>query len=992
MRLAVVLLAVAGAAAGPGPAAGTCRAADLEYHWPSGQEFAYIFDVDADFGDHLEHVSGASIYKPSPAGAATRPATPVSGTGTAFVVADGVLATCAHVVQDATKISVQVNQKRLPGRVLAVNRAADLALLRVDEAGLSPLPLGDSDRVELTEEVRVVGYPLADVLGSSIKVTTGTLVGTFQRRGHKLLQVDAAINPGNSGGPVVDARGAVIGIASAKLAGQQISNVGFAVPVNDLKRLMQSKGVAGQQGQGASLAGPELARRVTPSVFLVSVTLGPGEAPGEAASLAFRGWAELSQRPKSESRPAPKQVVRTEHSDGRLVVDARGDVVHTENLPLLPYALGLQGLVGIERLPNADQETWHVERVIVVGVGEKHVDFPGAPEPERHPQHSSKMPVIERIDYDLSESKLTDTVVLTKRYELRTADRPGAKPKLQVVGDASVQFDTRLGMPRSMRFSGSLSLTTPDETQVVPLTFTYKRADPATLTAGSTGARHGGTGVRPGGPPADRLPLPDAAARTKAEAAVQEVFGSQVSAARTVTEKQALVAKLIQAAAEEGNPAHRFVLLNKARTVAVGAGDVWSARHACEEIVQGYDIDPAQANRATLRALARGTNAAQNVQLAQWAAALVEDAAAARDFPAAAELCEAAVAAARKAENADLLKRLVRRSREIQKIVRGLEAVRPQREALAKDPKDPAANLAVGQHYAFVERNWDDGLPLLARGSDAALKAAAGKDLAAPADAAGMLQIGDRWWDLAEAAEGEAQEALRTRALHWYKEAQALPDLAGLERKRIEKRLHDYADLVAEPPAPEKTEAVAGPARSSAGKRGAERRLVEYATARIAAKQTVSSKVIGWTLNTTEFSTVPEQGALLVGIDLSFGTFNKIVSIRPLFLTAKGLVPGPVIGRPTAATVRLMARKGYAVGFITVNAGLGIDGLNLGFMKIESGGLNPDDSYESAWMGKHGKDVQLGGKGLPVVGIKGHYTEKIEALGVVLVEKAKDQG
>ena len=135
------------------------------------------------------------------------------------------------------------------------------------------------------------------------------------------------------------------------------------------------------------------------------------------------------------------------------------------------------------------------------------------------------------------------------------------------------------------------------------------------------------------------------------------------------------------------------------------------------------------------------------------------------------------------------------------------EAIRAAQERLKTAPDDADACLAVGRWYCFQQGDWDEGLKLLAKGSDEALKSLAAEELASkPAKAEEKVARGDAWWDLAEKADGKAKAAMRQRAGHWYQEA--LPDLPpGLGKLKIEKRLAQAA----EEPLPE---AEAGPRAS----------------------------------------------------------------------------------------------------------------------------------------------------------------------------------
>ena len=204
----------------------------------------------------------------------------------------------------------------------------------------------------------MVGYPLTSMLGNSIKITSGSIAGIIDEPRRKLLQVDAAINPGNSGGPLFNAQGEVIGVASAKLAGQEISNIGFAVPAVAVRRLLDQQGIRYQtQGAKAALAGPDLARRVTPAVGLVTVTIGPGgQGGGQRYWLTFRGRRETSSRPKQNPGNAASKV---QNSSGKVLVDAQGQMFDAVGVGELPFGLGSLAQVGIERV--SDESTWHTE-------------------------------------------------------------------------------------------------------------------------------------------------------------------------------------------------------------------------------------------------------------------------------------------------------------------------------------------------------------------------------------------------------------------------------------------------------------------------------------------------------------------------------------------------------------------------------------------------------------------------------------------------------
>ena len=161
-----------------------------------------------------------------------------SWTGSGFVIRDGQIATNHHVIDN-----MSIGGARLVGQedvylvkaILAVDKERDLAIVKVTGLDVPPLPLGDSDVVQIGDKVYVAGNP------RGLEGTfTGGMISAIRPEGiplvrGKILQMDAAISPGSSGGPVLNDRGEVIGISVGHRVGGQ--NLNFAIPVNYLKLL-----------------------------------------------------------------------------------------------------------------------------------------------------------------------------------------------------------------------------------------------------------------------------------------------------------------------------------------------------------------------------------------------------------------------------------------------------------------------------------------------------------------------------------------------------------------------------------------------------------------------------------------------------------------------------------------------------------------------------------------------------------------------------------
>jgi serine protease Do len=168
--------------------------------------------------------------------------------GSGFIVSrDGYILTNAHVVDGARQVTVRLLDRReFRAKVVGVDGATDVAVLKIDADKLTPAPLGDSDASRVGEWVLAVGNPLGENL--TFTVTQGIISAKGRalnvpnrtdRSIQDFIQTDAAINPGNSGGPLVSVRGEVVGINSA-IASETgfYSGYGFAIPINLARRVM----------------------------------------------------------------------------------------------------------------------------------------------------------------------------------------------------------------------------------------------------------------------------------------------------------------------------------------------------------------------------------------------------------------------------------------------------------------------------------------------------------------------------------------------------------------------------------------------------------------------------------------------------------------------------------------------------------------------------------------------------------------------------------
>ena len=174
--------------------------------------------------------------------------TEAAASGSGFILtADGYIVTNAHVVDDANKIKVTTyDNKVYEAELVGVDESNDLAVLKIDAEGLTPVVLGDSDIMNVGDSVVAIGNPLGEL---TFSLTSGTVSAlnrkiTINNSAMNLIQTDCAINSGNSGGALFNSHGEVIGITNAKYCGDSssatVDNIGFAIPINSVRDTITS--------------------------------------------------------------------------------------------------------------------------------------------------------------------------------------------------------------------------------------------------------------------------------------------------------------------------------------------------------------------------------------------------------------------------------------------------------------------------------------------------------------------------------------------------------------------------------------------------------------------------------------------------------------------------------------------------------------------------------------------------------------------------------
>jgi S1-C subfamily serine protease len=254
----------------------------------------------------------------------------------------GWILTNKHVVASAKTMTIRLkDDRRMPATVYGMDTLTDLAIIKVEAAGLATAPIGESSALQVGELAIAIGNPLGlqypntvttgivSALGRDISIASDNANSPTPVTLNGLIQTDAAINPGNSGGPLVDGSGRVIGIATAEVDSGQ--GIGFAIPIDIAKPIMQQ-----------ALAGETLSR---PFIGVSYVLIDPGVQQRYKLPLAQGAWVHredsngLSLAAVTPGSPGDQAGIMT----GDIITDIEGqpiDQSHRLEDIIVQYAPG----------------------------------------------------------------------------------------------------------------------------------------------------------------------------------------------------------------------------------------------------------------------------------------------------------------------------------------------------------------------------------------------------------------------------------------------------------------------------------------------------------------------------------------------------------------------------------------------------------------------------------------------------------------------------
>lgn len=307
------------------------------------------------------------------------------------------------------------------------------------------------------------------------------------------------------------------------------------------------------------------------------------------------------------------------------------------------------------------------------------------------------------------------------------------------------------------------------------------------LATGVFGGLNGAVRADPDGA-TTRHTFPSAAEQKAASRRIDQIYHEEIVSAKAAKDKVALAERFLATAEASSTDAERFVLLSMARDLAARSGSASIATSAIDKLADSFDIDAVKMRVDALVVASKVQGGASSEDFET----VINSAIAAERYDIAKQAAQSASVFAARSGKQQMTHWSAALTRDLDERMAAYHSAVSAEATLRKTPDDSTAALSLGRFRCFFKDDWERGLPLLASGNDPALKPLAREDLAGGSTSSVEISLGDQWLAAARTQTGIVRRSEEDRAAKWYRAA--LPDLRGLDKAAVEKKLDILSD------------------------------------------------------------------------------------------------------------------------------------------------------------------------------------------------------
>lgn len=312
--------------------------------------------------------------------------------------------------------------------------------------------------------------------------------------------------------------------------------------------------------------------------------------------------------------------------------------------------------------------------------------------------------------------------------------------------------------------------------------------------------------LQPGRSDAGPLPIPDPEEQKAARAEIEKIYGERYKAASSPSERVALGHEMIEMSRRIDNASERYCLLQSARNISISYGNVDLLKRALKDLSFHFNVDNHQQRIKSLLAIEKHvSDPAQLRVLGEEWLPFYYISVAKENYSEASNLLKKVGQIAYRSKAKPLYERCLGLKKDLETMQEGKRQAEEGLERLEKVPNHASSHEKVGKYLTLMRGDYRFGIPHLAKGEDAALKAIAELELTHPQEAEDEIAMGNRWWKYAESQSGVVSSYAKWRAAFWYEQTigkyDGIQQVRALDRIReIERespfRIFDFGNVV----------------------------------------------------------------------------------------------------------------------------------------------------------------------------------------------------